>query len=92
MSQEEFDSRMNAGEDPMSIVADDHARFPRPKLLGYTVVEYNQASGIPSVVGNDIMDVGEAGEYAAACRAAIARTRRGERYAVAEVRAVEDPS
>lgn len=29
MSQEEFDARMDAGEDPYGIVADDHRRFPR---------------------------------------------------------------
>lgn len=90
MGQEEFESRMSAGEDPVALVAESHARDT--SRLGYVVVEYNQASGLPSVPLHDIMERDEAHEFARGCRAAIARTSRGERYAVAAIRLVEKPS
>ena len=67
----------------------------RTTLLGYVVVEFNQASGLPKVdsysgFGGDIYDRPEADEILACTRAETAAGLRRETYALAELRLVEE--
>lgn len=64
--------------------------------LGYVVVEFNQASGQPRVDsysgygGGDIYDRSEAEEILECTRAEMGKSGRGETYALAELRIVEE--
>lgn len=64
--------------------------------VGYIVVEYNQASGMPRVssysgYGGDIyLDRAEAEEILACTRAEMAKSPRRKTYALAEVRRIEE--
>jgi hypothetical protein len=60
-------------------------------LVGFVVIEYNQASHWPDVYSDGLYAVQDDAEYAArSCREIAAQNHRGEQYKVAEVRLVEE--
>lgn len=60
---------------------------------GYVVVEFNQASGRPELASTDVHDdVGDANDQATAARERTAAVGRKERYAVAALTLLEEPT
>lgn len=60
--------------------------------VGYLVVEFNQASGLPDVFQVGLWDTeDDAAKEAEGCRSDAAARGRRERYAVAQVVLVGDP-
>jgi hypothetical protein len=57
--------------------------------LGYVVIEFNQASGQPRIVGDDIWNEADAQSVKEQAEAETRSIGRRERYAIATVEIVE---